>query len=205
MRVRTQKKRSDILDIAARVFLEEGYERASMAQIAARLGGSKTTLYGYFKSKEELFVTVAFAQAEKQVAPAFESLQHDAGDLRTALLRIGVALIGFLVSPEALATHRMVLCEAGRSAIGRRFYECGRTRGIEMIASFLENASRSAAIRACNFRVAATHLLALIESEWLSPVLFGVAQSTPSSVELHASTERAVEVFLAAYGVKRDP
>jgi AcrR family transcriptional regulator len=200
MRVRTEKKRSEIVDIAAQVFLEEGYERASMSEIAGRVGGSKTTLYGYFKSKQELFVAVAFAQAEKQVAPAFEALQQDPADLRAALLRVGLALIGFLVSPEALATHRMVLSEAGRSDIGRQFYACGKQRGTEMISTFLEGASRSGRIRDCNFAVAAVHLLALIESEWLPPVLFGVAHSAPSTAELLASTERAIEVFLAAYG-----
>jgi len=200
MRVRTEKKRSEIVDIAAQVFLEEGYERASMSEIAGRVGGSKTTLYGYFKSKQELFVAVAFAQAEKQVAPAFQALQEDPADLRAALLRVGVALIGFLVSPEALATHRMVLGEAGRSEIGRQFHACGRQRGTEMISTFLEGASRSGRIRDCNFAIAAVHLLALIESEWLPPVLFGVANSAPSTAELRASTERAIEVFLAAYG-----
>ena len=37
------------------VFFEQGYTAASMSTIAARLGGSKGTLYNYFKSKEELF------------------------------------------------------------------------------------------------------------------------------------------------------
>jgi AcrR family transcriptional regulator len=199
MRVRTEEKRSDILDIAARVFLEEGYERASMSEIAARVGGSKTTLYGYFKSKEELFMAVSFAQAEKQVLPAFDALQEDPADLRAALVRAGAALIGFLVSAESIAAHRMVLGEAGRSDIGRRFYEGGPRRGIGYMTAFLSRANRAGRIRDCDFEVAATHLLALIESEWVPPVLYGMARSAPLPSELRASTERAVDAFLAAY------
>jgi hypothetical protein len=47
MRVRTEKKRQEIIRIAAELFDELGYERTSMSTIASRVGGSKTTLYGY--------------------------------------------------------------------------------------------------------------------------------------------------------------
>ena len=36
-------------------FLAEGYAETSMSSVAAKVGGSKATLYNYFKSKEELF------------------------------------------------------------------------------------------------------------------------------------------------------
>ena len=48
-------RRELILDVAQDVFLEEGFAAASMSTIAARLGGSKGTLYNYFRSKDELF------------------------------------------------------------------------------------------------------------------------------------------------------
>jgi AcrR family transcriptional regulator len=52
---RRDAKRDTIIEVARQVFFEEGYAAASMSTIAARLGGSKGTLYNYFKSKEELF------------------------------------------------------------------------------------------------------------------------------------------------------
>ena len=52
---RRDQRREAILEVAREVFTEEGYAAASMSTIAARLGGSKGTLYNYFKSKEELF------------------------------------------------------------------------------------------------------------------------------------------------------
>ena len=54
-RVDRDARREAILDVAQDVFLDEGFAAASMSTIAARLGGSKGTLYNYFKSKEELF------------------------------------------------------------------------------------------------------------------------------------------------------
>jgi AcrR family transcriptional regulator len=199
MRVRTEAKRSDILDIAASVFLEQGFARASMSEIAARLGGSKTTLYGYFRCKQELFVEVVVAEAAKHLLPAFEELDEDSADLRDALVPVGEKLVAFLSSPDSIAAYRMVMSEAGRSNIGQQYYLNGRRRGISYIAAFLERASKIGKIRPCDFDTAATHLLALIESELLPPLQFGLARPAPSRLEIRESTKRAVDVFLSAY------
>jgi AcrR family transcriptional regulator len=199
MRVRTDAKRSDIMDIAASVFLEQGFARTSMSEIAARLGGSKTTLYGYFRSKEELFVEVVVAEAAKQLLPAFEELDENSPDLRDALVPAGEKLVTFLLSPDAIAAHRMVMSEAGRSNIGQHYYLNGRQRGLGFVSAFLERASKIGKIRPCDFDIAATHLLALIESELLPPFHLGLARPAPSRLEIRQSTERAVEVFLSAY------
>jgi AcrR family transcriptional regulator len=187
------------MEIAASVFLEQGFARTSMSEIAARLGGSKATLYGYFKSKEELFVEVVAAQAIKQLLPAFADLDENSADLRDALVPVGEKLVAFLISPEALAAHRMVMSEAGRTNIGQDFYMNGRQRGLDLTAAFLERAGKIGKIKPCDFHVAATHLLALIESEWLQPFTFGIARPAPSRLEIRQSTERAVDVFLTAY------
>src|SRR5882757_6223376 len=52
---RRDERRDHILDVARDAFLSTGYADTSMSAIAARLGGSKGTLYNYFKSKDELF------------------------------------------------------------------------------------------------------------------------------------------------------
>lgn len=49
-----EELRSRILDAAASVFLERGYEGFSMRQIAERIGYSATTIYGYYDSKDHL-------------------------------------------------------------------------------------------------------------------------------------------------------
>jgi len=200
MRVRTESKRSDILDVAADVFLEQGFARASMSEIAARVGGSKTTLYGYFRSKEELFVEVVVAQALKELVPAFEELDERVADLRDALVPIGEKLITFLLTPDAVAAHRMVMSEAGRSNFGQLYYSNGRQRGLGYLAAFLKRAGKIGKIRRCDCVIAATHLLALIESELLPPVHFGVPRPSPSRLEIRQSVQRAVDVFLSAYG-----
>jgi AcrR family transcriptional regulator len=80
-------RREAILDVAREVFMDEGYAAASMSTIAARLGGSKGTLYNYFKSKDELFTAYVRRHCAWQEDAMF-SLLDDGEDHRGALMRL---------------------------------------------------------------------------------------------------------------------
>lgn len=56
--LRGEQLRRHILFAAKDVFLETGYERASMDTVAARAGTSKRSLYAHFESKDKLFLAV---------------------------------------------------------------------------------------------------------------------------------------------------
>jgi AcrR family transcriptional regulator len=53
-----EQRREDILDAAQRVFFEKGLAAATMDDIAEAAELSKGTLYLYYKSKEDLYLTV---------------------------------------------------------------------------------------------------------------------------------------------------
>jgi AcrR family transcriptional regulator len=55
---RGDKLREHILYVAKDVFLELGFERASMDVVASRAETSKRSLYAHFESKEKLFLAV---------------------------------------------------------------------------------------------------------------------------------------------------
>jgi AcrR family transcriptional regulator len=57
-RRRGDKLREHILWTAKDVFLELGFERASMDVVAARAATSKRSLYAHFESKDKLFLAV---------------------------------------------------------------------------------------------------------------------------------------------------
>ena len=84
MRTKTEEKRQAILDVAAATFGELGFERTSMSEICARLGGSKATIYNYFPSKEALFVEVMFQASEADFQNTMLALQADSQDLPAA-------------------------------------------------------------------------------------------------------------------------
>ena len=51
------ERRAEILDVATRLFAERGYANCDMSTISSDLGIAKGTVYLYFKSKEELFLS----------------------------------------------------------------------------------------------------------------------------------------------------
>jgi AcrR family transcriptional regulator len=51
-------RRSEIVDVATRVFAERGYHLTRMEDVSAALGMSKGLLYSYFETKEDLFMQV---------------------------------------------------------------------------------------------------------------------------------------------------
>ena len=86
MRAKSETRRQAILDAAAQVFQETGFERTTMAAICERLGYSKATLYNYFPSKEALFLEVMFQASEADFQNTMLALQTR-GDADTAGLR----------------------------------------------------------------------------------------------------------------------
>src|SRR5215467_3154110 len=65
-------KRRQIMDGAREVFLAQGFDAASMGEIARKARVSKGTLYVYFDSKEELFESIVHEQCEVQAEGLFD-------------------------------------------------------------------------------------------------------------------------------------
>jgi AcrR family transcriptional regulator len=198
MKTKTESKRQAILKAAAEVFQEAGFERASMSDIRARIGGSKATLYNYFPSKEKLFFEVMYKTKELELSAITAALNPDADDLKQELLRFGQILIPVLYSPEAIAIRRLAIAELGHSNIGKVVFEGSMLPIENQVAEFLRKAMKRGALRTADPKTAAVHLLSLLESELLQRVLLGVMESvTPAAAK--SVVRRAVEVFLSGY------
>ena len=199
MRTKSESRRQAILEAAAEVFQEMGFERASMADITARVGYSKATLYSYFASKEELFYEVMTQATESEFQLTHEALDPEVADIEPALRQFGERLLALLYSPQVQAVRRLVVAEAGRSDLGRRLYELGPARSLEVLAAFLQDAMDEGKLQPADPRVAGLHLRGLLEAEWLDRVLFQTVER-PTRKQVAEAVERAVAVFMAAYG-----
>lgn len=197
MRAKSEERRQAILDVAEEVFRENGFELTSMSEITTRVGGSKATLYNYFASKEDLFVEVMHRFAENAIHPLFEGLDPSL-DVRASLQTFGESFISFISQPRLITLVRVLYAESGRTDVGRRFYERGPLQGEIKLADYLQQCIGRGEIRDCDPRVASRHLMALMRSEILDPLLFG-ASDLASLPSVRLAVERALEIFLRAY------
>src|SRR5574337_479200 len=137
MRAKSETRRQAILEAAAQVFQETGFERATMSAICERLGYSKATLYNYFSSKEALFSAVVFDASEAEFLASLDALDATQGDIAQALERFGQQILAVPYAPPVQAVRRLIISEAGRSELGRQCYELGPVRSEAAIATFL--------------------------------------------------------------------
>ncbi len=202
MRVRTETRRAAIIDVAARIFLQSGYERASMDDIAARAGGSKATLYGYFPTKEELFMTV-IRQKMGQVGHALHDLALRGGeDPGEVLGQFGREYLASTQSAEARALKRVLSGYLERDEkAAQSFWAGGVQKMFDRVERYLADATEAGRLAVPEPKVASKQLLSLLEAEftWTLPSRTGSA--TPKAIE--AATGRAVTSFLAIYSPPR--
>jgi AcrR family transcriptional regulator len=107
-------KRAAILDAAYRVFAREGYERASIDEIAADAGVAKPTIYNHFGAKEELFRQVIVDSAvytNANTLNAIESISMRPSSLSSELMHVGEKLVGCLQDGRAMTLQRLLWSE----------------------------------------------------------------------------------------------
>jgi AcrR family transcriptional regulator len=193
-------RREAILDVAQEVFLDEGFAAASMSTIAGRLGGSKGTLYNYFRNKDELFEAFVQRRCVWHQAAIFGELAADAGP-QEVLGVLAKAYIHVTLSELSLRSLRLIIAEAERAPeIGRRFYESGPKRGAERLARMMAAWAQKGALELQDPLEAAQFFLGLCKGRFYMPRLLNVApELTDAQVEVEA--ERSVRAFLCVYGV----
>ena len=195
----SDEKRRQILEGARQVFLADGFDGASMNDIARVAGVSKGTLYVYFSSKEALFAAL-IRDERRQQAEQVSQLDFSATDVRASLYAYGVALVGIMTRPDVVAQVRIVIAVAPKfPEIGRAFYESGPLHGRDKLAAFLLSQAQAERLVIADTKLAATHFIQLCQGETQKQMMFGIASALSRS-EIEATVSAAVTVFMKAYG-----
>jgi len=194
-------RREYILDVAGELFQRDGYADTSMSSIAATLGGSKGTLYNYFKSKEELFSAFVTRHCEGHRAQISDLLKEE-GDARTVLTTFARRYVQVFTSEKTLQNWRVISAESAKSPeFGRLFYETGPLRGAKLLAEYLQKAVDRGELVIGDTLLAAHQFTSLIHGRLIKARLLNVLPP-PDDDEINSEVESAMFVFFAAYGAK---
>jgi len=197
MRIKSEAKRDAILSVALEVFREVGFDAASMSQIAARVGGSKATLYNYFESKEELLFEAMTHSANRHARDVLELLKTE-GNFKTQLHRFVASLIKLINAPETIEILRVAISVGGTTDIGRRFYESGTQEVWTHIAGTLKDEITKGNLRDADPGLMAMHLRCLCEAEMLRNLLG--AQQRMDAADIQHKADCILSAFLRVYG-----
>src|SRR5262245_57094412 len=192
-------KRRQIIDGARRVFINVGFDAASMNDITREAGVSKGTIYVYFANKEELFE----ALIDEERCAIFDDLYRaidEGGEPRDTLIRFGIALATKITSDTVTRAQRTVIGICERiPELGARFYERGPKRGHQKLMAYLKGAAAEGHLAIPDFELAAYQLTELCLAGLYRQRLFGYRAEPPSPEEICTNVTAGVDVFLRAY------
>ena len=199
MRVRTDEKRRQIVEVAAELFQEQGYDRTSMSQISERLGGSKATLYGYFKSKEELLLAVLDIDVSEQ-ADQLMSMFIAAPNLREAFVFLGKAYMERRLAARPVALCRIVAAQPDDSGIGAVFYENVLSIAWQRLCNRIQIMMDEGLLVKANPWIAAMQWKGMVDGDQFERRIMGAADAgDPKEIKIMA--EAAADAFIKLYGV----
>ncbi len=192
-------KMRQILDGARHTFLADGFDGASMNDIARAAGVSKGTLYVYFPSKESLFEAMVRHDRSLQAEQLFHFPEED-DDLAQVLTRIGVGLMEQMCTADHLAHLRMVIGAVAKyPRIGQAFHEAGPKAGAVMLGAYLERHVAAGRLAPLDAELAADQFIQLCQADYYKAALFCVAKPADQAA-LRRAVDAAVDLFLRAYG-----
>jgi TetR/AcrR family transcriptional repressor of mexJK operon len=187
------EKRSAIVKVAQRHFREHGFGGTSMSAIVVELGGSKSTLWQYFPSKESLFQ----AACESLIEDYAPCLTLDVDEpVEAALIRYGHHFLSIILSPQVVGLNRLVIAESTRyPQIGEVFWNLGPRRRIPGLAAFFAAKMDHGELAKGDPEVLAAQFLHLCQYHMVMRNLWGIPL-TIDAESLAQEVRASVSLFL---------
>ena len=190
-------KRRQIMDGAHKVFMDLGFDGASMGEIARAAGVSKGTLYVYFADKSQLFSAIVEREAIEQGRFTFDL--SPGRDAETTLREFGRVYIGILCRPQGASAIRTVMAIAERMPdVGRHYFGHVINRIIRELAAYLDSEVAAKRLSIDDTMLAAEQFMLACQASLFLPFILQAAPA-PSRTEIAKVVDSATKMFLAAY------
>ncbi|MDG4839010.1 TetR/AcrR family transcriptional regulator [Micromonospora sp. WMMD967] len=191
-----QEKRTLIVQAATQLFLELGYDRASLARIAEEAGVSKATLFKQFPTKAALFdaiVVDSWAGGDDVEVPS-------AGDLVAGLTTLGRHYAALLGRPGMADLFRIVIAELPRfPELAKAHFAEGKLPYFETVRAYLIAERDAGTADITDPQMATTQFLGMISNYVFWPSLL-VPGWTVTPERVITVVDDAVRTMVARYG-----
>tara|TARA_B100001778_G_scaffold274114_2_gene236694 strand:- start:60 stop:806 length:747 start_codon:yes stop_codon:yes gene_type:complete len=195
-------KRAQILEGARQVFMNVGFDAASMNDITRAAGVSKGTIYVYFENKGELFQTIILEAKQRIFEDLRQTLAEDDA-VDSVLTRFGAQLATGLTCEETIRAMRIAIGVAERfPELVRTFFGDHPDNLIETLTAFVAARCETGELVTDEPRVAAQQLLDLCTGHMWKMRLFGLMEGPPPPADIQLMAERGVRTFMNSYGAE---
>jgi len=198
--VKRGRKFDQVLKGARNIFMTDGFEGASVDDIAKAAGVSKATLYSYFPDKRLLFMEVAKNECVRQAESAVEAIDMSL-PAATVLTEAAWQMVNFFTSDFGQRVFRLCVAESDRfPELGREFYESGPALVREKLIGFMTVGIERGELAIDDLKLAADQFSELCKADLFPRLVFSMDTSF-DEVQKKRIVTGAVETFLARYAV----
>ncbi|RRA47683.1 TetR/AcrR family transcriptional regulator [Acidipila sp. EB88] len=194
---------SELLTAAADVFIEQGFDKASLREIAERAGASKATLYGRFPNKESLFTAVLKHRMDLITDEMTMETIDLSEPLDVCLTRFGIGLLEIALTDTQIAIIRTISNVSGRiPALGEQFYRMGTLLSLKTLSGYLRAKQEQGELSSDEqAELMAQQFITLSIDSLLYRKLLGIA-GRQTRKDRTAQVAHAVKMFLRCYAPK---
>jgi len=151
-----------LLTAATRLFLENGWDGASVDEISRRSGVAKRFIYARYPDKAALFVAALQRYLDEQIE-VLHKTEAQPLDIEDGLYSLGEKLLEIALRPETLAFHRLLIAEAPKfPLLAKQFAERNRRRVIGEIGNVLAGYASRGLIQSGDLETAAEQFFILV-------------------------------------------
>lgn len=190
--------RQTIVEAAYELFVELGFQAATLDKVAQRAKISKLSIYRHFENKEALFSAAMVARCQ-QFAPQdlFEGLE---GSAEEQLIAAGSSLLRTLLSPDVRSVEAMIMADkTNQKSLSKLHYEAGPVHVIAQIEALLRRLHARKVLNVPNPLQSARLFAALFKgSDLLMSARFDEARANDDN-EIESYCRSAVTMFIAAH------
>jgi TetR/AcrR family transcriptional repressor of mexJK operon len=188
------KRDERLIEIAASMFMERGFEGTSIDAVAEAASIGKATLYARYKDKSELFAAVLQRKIDRWLAMHETGERAMTGRIEDVLLARARRTIAVALTPEAIAINRIVMAEATRFPnLAKLVHEQGWQRSNAAVAAVLDGFAKNGQIEVEDTDVAADLFLSLVIGRQTRLAMLGI-ETGPAHIDQRV--QAAVKLFL---------
>lgn len=193
------RKFMQVLEGARTVFLRDGFEGASVDDIAREAGVSKATLYSYFPDKRIMFIEVFRNELAREAADASALIDVDL-PVEQVLPFIVQIISAHLVSGLGMRMYRVSVAEAERfPVLAQEYYEAGPVLLRTQVVQYLERCVEKGELDIPDLELAADQLIELSSTTVHDRSLFLGPESVDKDL-MRRINRGAVRMFMSCYG-----
>ncbi len=195
-------RRDAMLAAALDVFLEYGYEGASIEEVMRRVGGSKASLYRYFGNKEGLFGDIIAARCDEFMQGLKIPAQAD-DDIEATLTTLARFFVTLFLDHKRHELFRIMIAEMPRfPALAQRFYEYGPARARKLLGDYFRRQHEAGRLVCPDPEFTAVQFIEMVKANPQHRALLGFEPFLPGR---NAAQHIAGVVSLFLHGCARRP